>query len=293
MVLIPFSFLPPRVVLKLSNGFMSFGSWLSHLFPYLQLELDRADVKVEAKRYLAMCIVSSLLSFLLTGTLLVVLLEKIGQALFGPLIALALCTVILLMQVNYPKVLAARRIRKLEQDLLAALRTLLIHQNSGVPLFEALVIISQQQFGEVSLEFKKAVQKINAGVPAIEALETMVLQNPSPYFRRTIWQIINGLKSGSSISQVMENVIDNLSKEEVIQIEKYGAQLNPLAMFYLIVAIIVPALGITFLVVLASFINISELLLKIIFWSLFTLVIFFQIMFIGIIKTRRPTLLSE
>ena len=32
---------------------------------------------------------------------------------------------------------------------------------------------------------------------------------------------------------------------------------------------------------------------KLIFWSMYVLVFFFQIMFMGIIKTRRPTLLEK
>ena len=46
--------------------------------------------------------------------------------------------------------------------------------------------------------------------PQIEALETMTLKNPSPYFRRTLWQIINAMKEGAASAEVMSNVITNL-----------------------------------------------------------------------------------
>ncbi len=293
MATIPFSFLPRNVLLKLSDYLMGTGSILSRAFLYLQLELDRANFKVEAKRYVAMCLAATIFLFIIVSAVLTLFLLKLGLYYAGILIAFVFSSLVFFMQMGYPKLVAQRRIRKLDADLLAALRAIMIQLNSGVPLFEAMVIISHQQFGEVSQEFKKAVKKMSAGVSQIAALETLALQNPSPYFRRTIWQIINAVKEGAAINEVMTTVITNLTKEQIIQIEKYGSQLNPLAMFYMMGAVILPVLGVTFLIVLASFIAFDEMLIKILFIGILGLVIFFQIMFTGIIKTRRPSLLGE
>lgn len=293
MVTIPFSFLPPKVLLRFSDYFMALGAKVNKAFPYLQLELDRANLKIEARRYLAMCLLASSFLFLFIGIMFTIFLAKIDKGVLGFVLALLFVLLVLFMQLNYPKIVAARRIRKLEQELLASLRAIMIHLNSGVPLFDTMVIISHQQFGEVSTEFKKTVQKINAGVPVIQALESMALQNPSLYFRRTIWQLINGMKAGANVTVVLESTIENLSKEQIIQIEKYGSQLNPLAMFYMIVAIIMPALGMVLLLVMASFMGLSEIMLKTLFWGLLGVVAFFQVMFSGIIKSKRPSLLGE
>lgn len=293
MAVIPFSFLPPKALLKLSNYFMGIGDSLSRLFPYLQLELDRAGIKTETKRYLAMCLAASFFIFIFLGIFLTLLLAKIGKYFLGAGIALIFTLIIFSMQINYPKLITGRRIRKLDLELLSALRAILIQLNSGVPLFEAMVIISKQEFGEVSKEFKKATNQIYAGVPQIETLEKMALQNPSPYFRRAVWQIINGLKEGAATNQVIDNVISNLTKEQIIQIEKYGSQLRPFAMFYMMGAVIMPALGITFLLVIASFVKMDEFMVKLIFWGLLGIVLFFQIIFTGIVKSKRPSLLGE
>jgi hypothetical protein len=101
------------------------------------------------------------------------------------------------------------------------------------------------------------------------------------------------MKEGAQINSVISQVITSLTREQVIQIEKYGGQLSPLAMFYMIVAVIMPALGITFLVVLASFIGVEENVVKFILWGLLVGVVFFQLMFTGIIKSKRPSLLGE
>ena len=293
MVTIPFSFLPMRVLRFFSDYAMKPASALQGMFPYLQLELDRANIELEANRYIALCSVSVMFLFAFLAITLTIIFSKIGSYLLGTILALVCSAVILFLQMRYPTIVVHRRIRRLDADLLTALRTIMIQLNSGVPLFETMAIISRQKFGEVSIEFQKAVKKINAGVPQTEALESMALKNPSPYFRRAIWQIINGMKSGAAINKVIDDIIDNLTREQVIQIEKYGSQLNPLAMFYMMFAVIMPALGITMLIVLASFIEFEELLIKLLFWGLWGIVILFQIIFLGLIKIKRPTLLGE
>ena len=100
------------------------------------------------------------------------------------------------------------------------------------------------------------------------------------------------MKSGATLDNVIEEIISLLSEEQILQIQKYGSQLNPLAMFYMLVAVIAPSLGMTFLIILSSFINLPEIMTKIIFWSVFVSVMFFQLMFMGIIKSKRPNLLG-
>ena len=43
---------------------------------------------------------------------------------------------------------------------------------------------------------------------------------------------------------------------------------------------------------LSSFVDLGDFLVKSIFWGLFAFVMFFQVMFSGIIKTKRPSLLG-
>jgi len=169
----------------------------------------------------------------------------------------------------------------------------LVQLNSGVPLFDILVNISKGDYGGVSKEFSMAVKEINAGKPQIETLEEMAAINPSLFFRRAVWQLVNGMKSGADMSGIVNEIINLLSEEQILQIQKYGSQLNPLAMFYMLMVVIAPSLGMTFLIILSSFISLSEPATKLVFWVLYGIVIFFQIMFMGIIKSKRPNLLGE
>ena len=62
-------------------------------------------------------------------------------------------------------------------------------------------------------------------------------------------------------------------------------------MFYMIIAVILPALGTTFLIITASMLSLSETTIKLLFGLIFGFVVFVQIMFIGLIRSRRPSLL--
>jgi len=153
-------------------------------------------------------------------------------------------------------------------------------------------VVSTENYGEIAAEFRKAVRKINSGTSQIEVLEEMAANNPSLFFRRAIWQIANGMKSGAEITTIIQQAISALSQEQVIEIQRYGSQLNPLAMFYMIMVVILPSLGMTFLIMILSFLSASSFLTKLIFFILYGIVVFFQIMFLGIIKTKRPNLLG-
>lgn len=279
--------------MKFSDHLMEPAGKLNKLYPYLGLELDRANMQVTAKRYLAMCIVATFFLFVFLAVALTIFLIKIDHPFLGVILALVFSVLILFFQINYPKVAAGKRIRRLDADLLGALRALMIQLSSGVPMFDAMVIISRQEFGEVSKELREVVKKINAGVPQTDALETMALRNPSPYFRRAIWQLVSAMKEGATIKNVIVYVISDLTKEQIIQIERYGAQLNPLAMFYMMGAVILPVLVITFAIVVTSFLQLEEFLIKVIFFCILGFVCFFQLMFSGIVKTKRPSLLGE
>jgi pilus assembly protein TadC len=194
-------------------------------------------------------------------------------------------------QMLYPQLYNSRKQRNIERNLIPALEDILVQLNSGIPLFSILVNISSSDYGELSVEFKRAVKKINTGVPQIEALEELGKRNNSPFFRRTIWQISNGMKAGSDISVVIKEGIYSLNEEQVLQIQTYGNKLNPLIMFYMLVSVILPALSITFLTVISSLINLSRTITLALFSGLFILVIIIQIMFMGMMRSIRPSLL--
>ena len=158
-------------------------------------------------------------------------------------------------------------------------------------MFSILVNISASDYGALSTEFRKAVIKINTGRTQVEVLEELGEKNSSVFFRRTLWQISNGMKAGSDISIIIRESIKSLNEEQLIQIQDYGNKLNPLIMFYMLISVIMPALAVTFMTIISSLINLPQNTTIMMYIGLFVSVILIQIMFLGVIKSARPSLI--
>ncbi|MBW2985455.1 type II secretion system F family protein [Candidatus Woesearchaeota archaeon] len=296
MMNIPYSFLPQKLLRKISKYLLVLTKPLEGIFPYLGITLRQARFKVGSAEYLAMCLFSDIFLFtffLVFSNIIISSLDFASPFKISFFISFFLLIFIGLQQLAYPKVMIAKRIRNLERNLLPAMQNALVQLKAGVPLFHIMAQISIGGYGEVSNEFLKVVRDVNAGKPQIHALDMIAFENPSPYFRRVIWQLSNRIKTGADLAETVKEITINLSREQIGQIEKYGAQLSPLSMFYMVIAIIMPSLGLTLLIVMASFMSLSAIGIKTMFWSLYGVTLFVQVMFLGIIKAKRPNLLID
>ncbi len=272
--------------------FSGLAQLLAKFFPFLKLNLLYAGIKKNSQEYITETLQKTIVFFISTTVVLLILFFFLGikQYAIVLIISFFISFFFFLRFIFLPSIRASKRIKNLEKNLLPALQSIFVQINSGIPLFEILTNISKAGHGEVSNEFTNAVNEINAGKSQIEALEEMVVKNPSLFFRRAIWQIINGMKSGADLSITIKQTISLLAEEKLIQIQNYGARLNPLAMFYMLIGIILPALSIIFIILFVSVINIQANMAKIIFLGFYVFILLFQILFLGMINIRRPSL---
>ncbi len=298
---IPFAILPLSRIQRGSALFKGVSKRLSKHFRGVSTDLVQARIPFGVEEYLAMCLYATFLFILFMGSLLFLFLFGIKSKVsmdFSPLlVTLAVMAgisfFVFLQQLNYPKLMKSRRIRSMERNLLFGLRNILIQVNAGVPFFNVMVSIANGNYGELSNEFGKAVKEISSGKNQADALKDLTENNPSPFIRRAMWQLVNGMKSGSDISDVLKEVIHTISEEQFIQIGEYGSQLNPIALFYMLMTVIVPSLSVTFLIILSAFLGFSETMVKYLFWGLYSAVLFAQFFFLGIISSKRPSLMGE
>ena len=136
--------------------------------------------------------------------------------------------------------------------------------------------------------FKEIVDKVTLGTSMEDALTEAVEYIPSDDFRRLLWQILNSIRTGSNVAKSLLSVLEQIAREQTIEVDKYSKKLNPFAMFYMIIAVILPTLGITMLVVLSSFIEIEVDLT--IFMIIAAFLGFVQFMFLSLIKFSRPAI---
>ena len=287
--LVPF---PLEKIKKITKILYGFGETASKFFPSLGLDLQQSNMEIEPREWCAIAMFSALFYFSMLFGLMITITSAakipITQS-FGVsfLVAAAISGASLLYITMYPKLLAKKKIRSIDSNLPHALHHFLIQIRSGVPLFNCLVSISHGDYGNLSREFRRAVEEINTGKSEIAALEVMARENPSLYFRRVLWQVVNALKSGADIGSVIKEIVDNLAVDQTMAIKKYGAQLNPIAMLYMVFCVIMPTLGITFLLALGSFIGL-RVNMEILLMGVLGFLVFFQFMLIGMIKSKRP-----
>lgn len=288
---IPFTFSDAEILRRRSKSFISLSQGKKGK---LDNYLNSAGMNIERASYLAICYRALLINLLILSVVFTSILGllKVNYFYFYGLgLAILISGFVFMNQLNYPKIFSLNRIRNIDKNLIPAMQDMLVQLNSGVPLFKIMLNIASSDYGEVSEEFKKMTKKINSGMPQIEAIEEAGKLNNSAYFRRVLWQISNGMRAGSDMGVVMKEGIKNLSEEQAIQIQSYGSKLNPLVMFYMLIAVILPALGITFLIIISSMLNVSSEMVKLMFIAIFAVIVFVQIMFLGIIKSRRPSLI--
>lgn len=289
---VPFAF---SSIEKLKKRSLIFKRFVPHRRDtVLSKSLKNAGVDLTGEEYLAICVggfvISFLFLFVLSSTLLVMLnVEKALALAFG--FAFLFGGFVFFSRVVYPKVYNNRKQRNIERNLIPALQDMLVQLYSGVPLFTIMINISLADYEELSEQFKKAVRAINAGKPQIDVLEELGNDNPSEHFRKALWQISNGMRAGSDISIVIQDTVKSLTEEQYIQIQEYGNKLNPAIMFYMLSSVILPALAITFLTIISSIVGLSGSLTKMIFFGMFVGVVIIQIMFLGVVKSVRPSLL--
>ncbi|MBT4577381.1 type II secretion system F family protein [Candidatus Woesearchaeota archaeon] len=292
MTKIPFSILPQKKLYRLARPLRGVAQRFERKIPFLEVHLKQAESKLDAIDYISMCMASSGIMLLFFFFISLPALKFGISPLLPVFIAVIFTAFMFFQQLGYPKLIASRRIRLIEQNLLPALQDMYVELNAGIPLFNILVNVSNANYGEFSAEIGRAVKEINSGRDQSEALEDLAVRNPSLLFRRSLWQIVNGMKTGADIGSLIKDVMKGIADEQLTQIQKYGGQLSPLALFYMLIAVIAPSLGTTFIIVLSSFISLNENVVKLIFYGILVMTFFMQIMFMGIIKARRPSLMN-
>ncbi|MCX6767413.1 MAG: type II secretion system F family protein [Candidatus Micrarchaeota archaeon] len=286
---VPFSLIPPRALFAAGKKYAALGIQLTRAFSELKTNLAQAEMEIAAAEYAA----ASLVSAALNTAFILILILFFGYLASANVLTAALALALVtgassfLTAVYYPKIIALRRKRKLEDNLVPAVRQLVIELKSGVPLFEAMTSVCDD-YGEVSEEFKKIVKKINAGEAEIDVLGDASRRLPSVQFQKVIWQISNALKVGSDVSNALEAILEDLTAEKINEIKRYSQELSPWTMVYMMTAVILPSLGITLGIVILSFLSVS--VPRMIFAVAIVFLVIFQLFFMNFLGTRRPAI---
>lgn len=276
---------------KLPLRFAGVASRLARFFPTMNSTLKLAHLPIDANTYMAASIISALIysfsSFVGVGILSAFTSGDIIQGIrFGFVSGLGIGLGMFLLHVYYPRIIAKQNATGIDQGLMFALRSMQVQVNSGVSLYDAISNIAQSNYGVISEEFEKVIQEINAGVNEGAALERLALRTESEFLRKTIWQLVTNIRTGSPISVALQAIMETLTEYQSRAIKSYAAELNMWILMYLLIAAALPTIGITFMIILSS-IGGSSISQDTIFLTLGAAFVV-QIILIGLIGSRTP-----
>ena len=184
-----------------------------------------------------------------------------------------------------PKVTIRKREREINHEVLFAGRYLLVKLDSGIPLYNALVDASKS-YGISSKYFKEIVDDIRLGMPIEEALESTREHCPSAHFKVILTELITSLKTGVDVSNALRDVLKQIMNEQMIEIKEYGKKMNAFMMLYMVLATVMPSLGVTMFIVMAGLMGIP--LTNTLMFIILLLLAFMQFMFMSVLKSLRP-----
>ncbi len=283
--------LPPTLGEGLGKRFRGIGRHLLAAFPDVAEQLAPAGITLDPQLYVGMSLanagVLSLLFSLLMGLLMFAQGRPMNQ-LVGLTIAIffGILLVFLLLFMRYPAILALKRADLINQDLIFALKDLVLQLSSGINLYEAFKDLSRSEYKQISEEFAGLIHTLDTGVSMIDALEDIALTTRSQYLKRTCWQIVNSLKTGTNLRDVLERIIKELGESQKNKIRNYARELNLWSLLYMLFAVAVPSIGSTMLVILSSFAGFGITKEAFIFFIAISLVT--QGVLIGFVRSRRP-----
>jgi pilus assembly protein TadC len=259
---------------------------IAKYIPGLSMKLKQAGMADTEAEFVKKTIFSAF--YLTTGLIvaLALILSKVDVSVVFMIFLFPLLFVMMFFYfIKFPDVRILRLQREVDREIVYAGRFLVIELESGIPVYEAFKHVAIN-YPVVGKYFSNIVEDIDMGTTIDDALNKSVEIAPSSNLRRILWQIINSMTTGADVAMSLDSVIEQIVREQKIELNEYGRKLNPLAMFYMIVAVILPSIGVTMFVIMVSFLSIKMTLGTLLMVA--GLMGFIQFMFYTVVKSSRP-----
>lgn len=265
---------------------IGFVNRVASFFPMLKNELRIAHLPYTPIEYVNKNLKLTFLYALLFTALLFFVLQKAKLSL---LLMIPIFMILFILFFEYSLINVKAKIRKREREInkevLFIGRYLLVKLYSGRPLLNALIETSASR-GIASKYIKEIVDDIDTGNTIENALNNAMIYSPSDKLRRILFHINNALQLGIDVTKPLESVLEEITREEELEIKKYGKKLNTLVIFYMLAAVILPSLGVALFIIISSFINFPIGLKGLLIFVFFIVIL--QFIFITLFKSIRP-----
>ena len=265
---------------------MGLVTYLVRANSWLVKDLKVAHIRKSPEEFMKQAVFLALILGTVTGLVAVLFVTRFQQNFGIALVAAFFGFVVSFMFVlQSPKGTIRKREREINKEVLFAGRYLLVKLESGMPLFNVLIEISNS-YGVAAKYFKEIVDDIETGSTLEEALDKAREYSASKKFQRILWQIVASLKTGMEVSSSLKATLHDITEQQIIEIKSYGRTLNSLMLFYMIIGCVLPSLGFALFTIFSSFLSLT-ISPGIIFVLIFVLAVI-QTAFIILIKASRP-----
>ena len=275
----------------------------------LKRDILRANLNIRPEAYLAYVWMNSLLSFVLTFTILTILLfvlpylgvnvlsnflskpsESMLKFLLIVLLSFGVGITVYTSLMYYPSSRAVRRSKNIDQNLPYALGFIAAMASAGVPPHEIFVSLSKQKaYGEIRNEAIRIAKDIKLlGLDMISALKRAAEKTPSARFRDFLQGAIITVATGGSLKSYFMEKAEQYMRENRIEQKRFLDSLGVMAEAYVTVAVAGPLL---IMVVIPLLIIISQSSSHLPLLYMFVGLIFplIHICFSMVIKLATPT----
>ncbi|MBS3058730.1 MAG: type II secretion system F family protein, partial [Candidatus Diapherotrites archaeon] len=121
-----------------------------------------------------------------------------------------------------------------------ALRHMATELKSGIGLYRTLQAIASADYGVLSQEFSQTINEIEEGTDAQDALRHLALRTQSRALRTALTQIIRALRTGGNLSEVMNNIAEDVSFELQQKTKEFAEKMNFFGVIFIFMAIVLP-----------------------------------------------------
>lgn len=174
----------------------------------MELNLNSAKIFFSAKEWIGLFSVTGLFFFVL------------GAFLHSPAAGVLLYLVVLGLMIQIPKFQAGRRRNSIVEVLPDVLHHMSVSMRTGLVLESVIQEISEAEYGPLSEEFHQVVFELKKGRPLKEALIGFSRRMNSKEIDRAIRLLLEGVESGGPISEVLDEVSEDLRAVKTIQRER-------------------------------------------------------------------------
>lgn len=187
----------------------------SQLLEKYQKYLKDSKIKVPAAQWISMGI----------GASIAVLLVVLGLVLFlhAPIpivFAFVLFIVILDLALGYPYLTSTKRVEEIEKSFPNALKQMADTLKAGGTYEFALRELAASEFGPLKDEVEDALRKLEEGENFETALKGIGENVNSRLIRRTITVIIDSVRSGAGLADVLEDIAEDLREMHRINADR-------------------------------------------------------------------------